>query len=243
MLLLHGVGSNAAGWWRVGEDLAEHGWTVVAPDLRGHGTSPSADRYSLHDHAADVLALGGPWDAVLGHSMGGAVAVLASSRDASLAARLVLQDPAIVATPDREETIRGLVEVYERPLTPEQVAADNPRWHQRDCETKAEALLRTGPDLIRATVDDSWPWNVLADTAGLSVPTTIVGSDPEAGGIFAVALGEWLVGVNAKIDYRMLAGAAHSAHRCDDDYPRYFAEVRSALDGAPTLFPQNEEEA
>jgi pimeloyl-ACP methyl ester carboxylesterase len=242
ILLLHGIGSNAAGWWRVGEDLAVAGWRVTAADLRGHGESPPADRYALDDHAGDVLGLGRGWDAVLGHSMGGAIAVLAHSRDPGFARRLVLQDPAIVLGEPQEEMVRWLIEVYDRPLTVEQLAVDNPRWHWTDVETKVEALHRAGPDVIVKTVEDSWPWNVLAELETVAIPTVIIGSDPAAGGIFPVTLGRWLEAANREIAYRVLRGAAHSAHRYDDAYGSYRDAVLDALECVPTLEGATEED-
>jgi pimeloyl-ACP methyl ester carboxylesterase len=236
-LLLHGIGSNAAGWWRVGDDLAAAGWSVVAADLRGHGASPSSSRYSLGDHAADVLALGSGWDAVLGHSMGAAVAVLCHAAAPGFAGRLVLQDPAIAMPEPVEEMIGWLVDVYERPLTPEQLAEDNPRWHPHDCAMKAEALRRTGADVIAATVEQSWPWNVFDELTSVSVPTVIIGSDPESRGIFPVTLGRWLDEVSPHIEYTMLPGSSHSAHRDADSYAGYIGRVSAAMSGAPNLRP------
>jgi pimeloyl-ACP methyl ester carboxylesterase len=36
-LLLHGLGSSGASWWRIAEALAEREFQVCAPDLRGPG--------------------------------------------------------------------------------------------------------------------------------------------------------------------------------------------------------------
>ena len=44
-LLLHGLTSAGSTWWRLAEDLAKIGYAVVAPDLRGHGTSPAGDDF------------------------------------------------------------------------------------------------------------------------------------------------------------------------------------------------------
>ena len=54
---------------------------IVVPDLRGHGRSPRGLHYGLGQHAADVAALFAPGESVslLGHSMGGAVALLLAS--------------------------------------------------------------------------------------------------------------------------------------------------------------------
>ncbi|MEX2323308.1 MAG: alpha/beta hydrolase [Acidimicrobiia bacterium] len=241
ILLLHGLGANAAGWWRVGSDLADLGWEVTAPDLRGHGDGPTADDYSIGEHATDVLTLGSRWDAVLGHSMGGSIAVLAASKTTGWTQRMVLQDPALVVPELREAEIDWLLDDYRRPLTPEQMAHDNPHWHPRDCETKAAALRRAGPDLITATIEDSSPWNVVDETAALTVPTTIIGSDPACGGIMARTIADWLVDTNPLLTYVFLPGAEHSVHRDHRLYPEYSRIVREALDGTPTLRGGEEE--
>jgi pimeloyl-ACP methyl ester carboxylesterase len=66
-LLLHGLTSAGGTWWQVASALAAAGWSVTAPDLRGHGGSPRTLSYRLGDYAADVLALtphGGHADAL-----------------------------------------------------------------------------------------------------------------------------------------------------------------------------------
>lgn len=235
LLLLHGLGASAQGWWRVGPELAARGWSVTAPDFRGHGASPDAERYALADHAADVLALRDRWDAVLGHSMGGAVAVISQTQSPHWAGRLVLQEPAIVIPGPPEDTINWLLEDHRRPLTPAQLAIHYPGWQERDCEAKAAAVRRTGPDVITATILDSWPWNVFDQLCSVTVPTAILGSDPMAGGIFPVALGRWLAETSASIDYTTIPRASHSAHRDGAVFEDYIAAVVMALDGAPTL--------
>ena len=80
LLLVHGftgAKEDFADWC---DRLAERGWHVVAPDLRGHGASdhpPRAEDYSLDLFEADVLGLVDElgWDrfVLLGHSMGGMV--------------------------------------------------------------------------------------------------------------------------------------------------------------------------
>ena len=73
-LLIHGLSSNSSTWWRIRAALEADGWEVTAPDLRGHGTSAPAASYRLTDYAADLPT--GPWDLIIGHSLGGAIAVL-----------------------------------------------------------------------------------------------------------------------------------------------------------------------
>ncbi|HET8970962.1 MAG TPA: alpha/beta fold hydrolase, partial [Candidatus Nanopelagicales bacterium] len=79
LLLLHGVGCDHRTWDPVIEQLSER-YTVIAPDLLGHGQSgkPRAD-YSLGGFAngmRDLLAiLGIDKVTVVGHSFGGGVAM------------------------------------------------------------------------------------------------------------------------------------------------------------------------
>ncbi|HVM20549.1 MAG TPA: alpha/beta fold hydrolase [Egibacteraceae bacterium] len=79
LLLLHGITSSAATWKDVIPQLAAH-YTVIAPDLLGHGQSakPLGD-YSLGAYASgvrDLLAvLDIPSVTVVGHSLGGGVAM------------------------------------------------------------------------------------------------------------------------------------------------------------------------
>ena len=78
LLMLHGLGANAAVWQRL-RPIVDERWPGrwLAPDLRGHGRSSHALPYGMAMHAADVAGLLGADDEVvaLGHSMGGGVAM------------------------------------------------------------------------------------------------------------------------------------------------------------------------
>jgi len=231
ILLLHGISSNAAGWWRVAPALAEAGWQVTAADLRGHGTSPIGSEYSFDAYAADVMALSSGWDAVLGHSLGGAVAVTAAARDPGWTAGLVLQDPALLLPEaDYDEIVAVLLADLDGPATEAEIAAESPRWHPTDVRIKREALCQTSAAVVRCTLEQNAPWNLLEPSVALDIPTVVLGSDPDEGGIVPVTIGEWLAGSNPKVDYRMLAGAGHSAHREADGYGAYLAAIRTALE-------------
>lgn len=230
ILLLHGITSNARGWWRLGGDLAEDGWSVTAYDLRGHGGSPAGTDYAMASYAGDVLAMGSGWDAVIGHSLGGAVAVVAHGIRSDFARGIVLQDPALImGTTNRDEVSDLLLEPYGRPLTAEAVAAANPGWHPLDADLKAEALTECRPEVVTQTVDDNWPWIFIDAAVSVAVPTVILASDPKAGGIVPITFGEWLAAQNDLISFRVLAGVGHSAHRNVNHYRRYLESVREAL--------------
>jgi pimeloyl-ACP methyl ester carboxylesterase len=75
MLLLHGLGATSGVWRGL---TAAYDGPALAPDLPGHGTAAWTATYSFAGHAEAVLPLLDRFDApvpVLGHSMGGVVAL------------------------------------------------------------------------------------------------------------------------------------------------------------------------
>jgi pimeloyl-ACP methyl ester carboxylesterase len=94
VLLVHGMAGSSATWKYVMPALAKR-FTVVAPDLLGHGESakPRAD-YSLGAHASilrDVLnALGHDRATLVGQSLGGGVVMQLAYQFPERAQRLVL---------------------------------------------------------------------------------------------------------------------------------------------------------
>jgi pimeloyl-ACP methyl ester carboxylesterase len=79
IVLVHGITSTSATWVNVLPYLAER-FTVIAPDLLGHGESakPRGD-YSLGAHASAIrdllIALGHERAKFVGHSLGAGVAM------------------------------------------------------------------------------------------------------------------------------------------------------------------------
>src|SRR2546429_3720009 len=94
IVLIHGITSDSTTWGRVMPYLARR-FTVLAPDLAGHGASakPRGD-YSLGAHASglrDLLAaLGHDRATFVGHSLGGGIAMQLSYQFPELCERLPL---------------------------------------------------------------------------------------------------------------------------------------------------------
>ncbi len=76
--ILHGLFGCADNWSQVSKRLSEHA-DVVVVDLRNHGRSPHSDEWDYHCMAEDVVELmdrlGHKQAMVVGHSMGGKVAM------------------------------------------------------------------------------------------------------------------------------------------------------------------------
>ncbi len=94
LLLIHGIGDNSTAWEPVHARLARR-FTVIAPDLLGHGQSdkPRAD-YSVAAYANGMRDLLSVLDidrvTVVGHSLGGGVAMQFAYQFPQLVERLIL---------------------------------------------------------------------------------------------------------------------------------------------------------
>ena len=110
LLLLHGLTDSADGW---ADAVArwENDYAIVTVDQRGHGESPRFTAEQREAHPGEVMVedalrvveqLDRP--VVIGHSLGGAVALDVGVRRPDLVRGLVLEDPAPLA---QEEPVRN----------------------------------------------------------------------------------------------------------------------------------------
>jgi pimeloyl-ACP methyl ester carboxylesterase len=121
IILVHG-GAAHARWWDHIAPLLASGRRVVAVDLSGHGDSGRSEKYTLDGWASEVMAVAahagfaGP-PVVVGHSMGGFVALrTAGLYGADLAGIVVIDSPVQDITPEqqaaRDERAFGPLRVY-----------------------------------------------------------------------------------------------------------------------------------
>jgi pimeloyl-ACP methyl ester carboxylesterase len=94
LLLIHGMAGTCENWHGVIEPLARH-HTVIAPDLPGHGASAAGSGdYSLGNLASGLrdllLALGQEQATIVGHSLGGGIAMQFAYQFPEMVERLVL---------------------------------------------------------------------------------------------------------------------------------------------------------
>jgi pimeloyl-ACP methyl ester carboxylesterase len=101
LLLLHGLGGSCRWWGHNLEGLAKH-FRVYAPDMPGFGLSRSREFFNLHRAADDLVRwmqqIDLPRAHVVGHSMGGFVALDLAARYPEFVDRLVLVSAAVRAT-------------------------------------------------------------------------------------------------------------------------------------------------
>ncbi|MFK3678431.1 alpha/beta fold hydrolase [Microbacterium sp. NPDC090218] len=216
-LLVHGLGSSGALMWRLGDALAEAGWHATAVDLRGHGDAPRSLDYTVAAYGADLAATlpegGGAWDAVIGHSLGGAASTVAAASAPQWTRRLVLIDPAIHVDGRDASIVRKSQERAFADTRLEVVQQEHPHWHPQDQELKIDAVLRASAWAVEQTSAQNQPWDVRAEAARLTVPTHVIGADPAVYSIFTGDLASEVLAANPLITLSVVEGAGHSLHR------------------------------
>ncbi|WP_435746384.1 alpha/beta fold hydrolase [Microbacterium sp. PMB16] len=220
-LLVHGLGSSAALMWRLGDALADAEWHATAVDLRGHGDAPRALDYTVAAYGADLAATtpagGGGWDAVIGHSLGGAASTAAAASDPGWTRRLVLIDPAIHIGDRDAGIVRRSQERAFADTRLEVVQQEHPHWHPQDQELKVDAVLRASAWAVEQTSVQNQPWDVRAAAAQLNVPTHVIGADPAVYSIFTGTVAAEVLAGNPRITMSIVEGAGHSLHRDKPD--------------------------
>lgn len=250
-VLLHGNGAHAH-WWDPLVPALVPGWRLVALDLRGHGESdwPETPAYGIRDFAADVSAVlsalvPGPF-ALVGHSMGGRIALWhaahAPARVRGLAlldSRLDVVDPALAARwrghmvgrregryyPTRDAALAAFRFVPDESAAPDAVAAD--LAHHAIVE-RAPGAWTFRFDRAVLAVDGDGGGDLLGTLARLECPT-----------IMMAGASSWVVDEAQRA--RIAAAAPACAitvfpgahHFLVADAVRVGAALRAFLDGLP----------
>lgn len=120
LVLLHGLMGFAANWGKIWPSFQSER-PVLVLDQRGHGRSEKpAHGYSPEDYAGDLAGLlthlGWSGCHIVGHSMGGRVALRFCARYPHLAASLCMEDSGVESNPQRIEWIRDLLGAIPTPF-------------------------------------------------------------------------------------------------------------------------------
>lgn len=117
LIVLHGLFGSTGNWRTLCKRYAARR-DVYALDLRNHGRSPHHPRMTFEDMADDVLAfmdrqqLAGCH--LLGHSMGGKVAMQLALEQAERVERLIVADIAPKAYPPRHDDVFAAIELIDK---------------------------------------------------------------------------------------------------------------------------------
>lgn len=180
LVLIHGLGCSLKYWGCVFEAPELSQYRIVALDLPGFGMSEKPDTYDydLHSQAdmtyALIQALNIPKFTLIGHSMGGAIAILLARKYHEYLERLVVIEPNLKANDAQlsREIIRHseaeFVKQYEdfKRIAVETVQNWFVNSHRANIEEYIRELLKTTPismyrsarSLMTVTADDGFVW-------------------------------------------------------------------------------------
>lgn len=160
-VLLHGGGQTRNSWRRTATRLADHGWSALTLDARGHGDSDWANPgdYTLDHLIDDLTHITRTLDeapVLIGASMGGITALLAQA-DHAIARALVLVDIAPQMNTAGAERILGFMARHPDGFASlddaaTAIAAYNPHRPRR---TTHEGLRKN----LRQHRDGRWYWH------------------------------------------------------------------------------------
>ncbi|MGA8534433.1 MAG: alpha/beta hydrolase [Candidatus Tumulicola sp.] len=178
VLGVHGMTSSRKSWRRLAEFL-DGRFRVIAYDQRGHGDSanvagPMSLERGVRDLENVIAALGEPVDTLIGHSWGGAVAILgglrlAVRRDAAI-------DPMIRQVADSwyEEYLEELRDLFASTGDARDVRTRNDYadWAPSDVEAKVHAVHAMTTTPIEGLMRENPPhaWDLRATIGGYEKP-------------------------------------------------------------------------
>jgi pimeloyl-ACP methyl ester carboxylesterase len=247
LLLVHGLTDSAGGWAQaVGHWTGAHRVTTV--DLRGHGESPRFTAEQLAQHPGELMVeelhelvaqLDRP--VVLGHSLGGAVALAVTVRAPELVRALVLEDPAPrspgepQALPARGEEylegMRGSREAVDEQELLRLRRATHPGWPEQELLPTGRAEQQVQADYL---LGGDWkPRAAWPELLGrLRVPTLLLTGGKLDEVIVSPDLErQWLETAPHHLTVRRLEGAGHCVRR--DRQDAFYAAVDHWLASLP----------
>jgi pimeloyl-ACP methyl ester carboxylesterase len=186
IVLLHGMTSQAATWWRVGPALAARGWQVVALDLPGHGRMPRLARPLDLDTLVESVSdrLQGPVDLLIGHSLGAIIALALASWRPAAARALVLEEPPGPCGADPAALADDLTADAElvhadRDWLMRRERQANPRWAVEDIEYAVDGIAAADAAAIVAGLHGPLRWDPAALLPLVRVPVLVLAA-PDA---------------------------------------------------------------
>ena len=217
MVILHGLFGTLDNWQTLARRWAtEAGLRVVSVDLRNHGRSFHSPEHSYALMAQDVLALFdhlqlGADTTLLGHSMGGKVAMRLAVDHPARLARLVVVDisPRFSDMQHQDDVLAGLHAVNLAGIGNRQEADAALAQHIHNVGTR-QFLLK---NLYRKD-DNSFAWRINLDVLNAQLP----------------AIGEATEGVVPFLKPTLFIRGGNSDYITTDD----------KLHGIPALFPNSE---
>jgi pimeloyl-ACP methyl ester carboxylesterase len=238
LLCVHGMTSSRKAWTRLAQTFAGR-YRVCAYDQRGHGDAASfAGPMTLARGVADLRAVSAQIDgdvaALVGHSWGGAIVILAGFD--SLANSVAAIDPVLRVLPGtwRREYLDDAETDFAKPFPEleQDLRTRLAAWPAIDVEAKmhavrhmtAEPIARLGSD---NGVEDGG-WNILRDVAAYPKPLLVFAAGPDDSVMSGDDLATLRTTGGANVEVAEYFDQGHNLHRTA--FERFAADLESFLE-------------
>ena len=160
LILLHGLFGSSANWMGIARRL-EADWRLIIPDLRNHGRSPHAEVMSYPEMAEDVISLmdrmGIERAHLLGHSMGGKLAMELALQHGDRVDKLVVADVAPISYAHRFDTIFDRLQAIDLEQLESRQQADDILAERVESQETRQYLLQ---NLVKQSGKWVWRFNL-----------------------------------------------------------------------------------
>ncbi len=236
IICIHGITNSRKSWERTAMALCDS-HRVFAYDQRGHGDSalllgPMTLERSVADLRSVANAIGEP-AAIIGHSWGGAVALLGGREP--LATKIVAVDPMVRVVPGtwRNEYLDEAE--LDLAMAPSALAAELSRrlasGHESDLAAKLHAVKNMRADAIARLGNenrvDEGGWDLRSTVAGYPIPLLIMAAGPQESVMSEEDLRFIRAQGGANVEIQSFEDQGHNLHRSAFD--RYIVSTRDFL--------------
>lgn len=113
LIILHGLFGMGDNWATLSRYYAEEGFSVFVPDLRNHGRSPHSEAFNYDLLAEDLFEFISENSLeqvmIIGHSMGGKVAICFAAKFPKMISRLIVVDIGVKYYPPHHQSVLSAI--------------------------------------------------------------------------------------------------------------------------------------
>ena len=224
LLLMHGLSGNQRTWEPVLPYLMDH-YQIITIDQRGHGLSGNPGEYNIDLMANDAVqfleTVVRQKAFLVGHSMGGRIAMRLAATRGDLLEAVILEDPPLGFGP----SIEGHREVFEywlqlcrkgisESVMAKEILEFNGGGDEDQAAYKAQTLNQLDPEVLALALDKKlWPGTGIEEEfCRITCPALLLQSDTACGGVMDEDLGSIEELKAENWTWERFEGVGHSIH-------------------------------
>lgn len=222
VLLIHGIGSSSGDFLPVIEHMTEF-CRPISMDLRGHGQSDKPEGgYHYRDYIQDLEAviadLGLERPIVLGHSLGGIIALMWAAMNPDVPKALIIEDSPLRSGEDFRDAFDGWLQLNSLPqeLAAAWYAEKNPHWPEAIVQQRSFDMVNTARAAIlelQAASLSNDGLDSFGELGNITAPLLFLQGDPQSGSMVHPDDLSSLNSMLPQMQIQFFAGAGHTIHR------------------------------